>query len=131
MKSNQGNVLISPISLKLALVLLYEGAQDETAKELEKAMNLPASRSATREKYSNVLKSLQVRLTTRYLLTCFYKRITFRSNKSPTTSSIWAPGSTWTTASCLVSGTVPLPSRSTIRTSCRRTSRMRTLRPSR
>ncbi|XP_071654183.1 uncharacterized protein [Temnothorax longispinosus] len=58
-KANGGNVLLSPISIKLALVLLYEGAQDQTAHELAGAMQLPVSTLATREKFNNILKSLQ------------------------------------------------------------------------
>ncbi|XP_012225010.1 uncharacterized protein Spn27A [Linepithema humile] len=58
-KANAGNVLLSPISIKLALVLLYEGAQDQTARELAGAMQLPVSVLATREKFNNILKSLQ------------------------------------------------------------------------
>ncbi|XP_029156604.1 uncharacterized protein LOC114929280 isoform X2 [Nylanderia fulva] len=58
-KTNAGNVLLSPISIKLALVLLYEGAQDQTARELAEVMQLPLSVLATREKFNNILKSLQ------------------------------------------------------------------------
>ncbi|XP_047350131.1 uncharacterized protein LOC124949306 [Vespa velutina] len=55
-----GNVLLSPISVKMALVLLYEGAQDQTAHELAGVMQLPASRSATRDKFSEILQSLRM-----------------------------------------------------------------------
>ncbi|KYM94473.1 Serpin B3, partial [Cyphomyrmex costatus] len=58
-KTNKGNVLLSPISIKLALVLLYEGAQDQTAYELAGVMHLPVSPLAIREKFNNILKSLQ------------------------------------------------------------------------
>ncbi|XP_011879335.1 PREDICTED: uncharacterized protein LOC105568344 [Vollenhovia emeryi] len=58
-KANGGNVLLSPISIKLALVLLYEGAQDQTAHELAGVMQLPVSPLATREKFNNILRSLQ------------------------------------------------------------------------
>lgn len=58
-KRYPGNLLLSPISVKLALVLLYEGAQDQTAHELAGALHLPPSRSATREKFSTALESLQ------------------------------------------------------------------------
>lgn len=57
--ANAGNVLLSPISIKLALVLLYEGAQGQTAHELANALNLPLSVPGTREIFNNVLKSLQ------------------------------------------------------------------------
>ncbi|XP_034946955.1 uncharacterized protein [Chelonus insularis] len=55
----QGNILISPASLKLALVLLYEGAQDQTAHELAGVMQLPVGQWATREKFSLIIRSLQ------------------------------------------------------------------------
>ena len=58
-KRESGNLLLSPISLKIALVLLYEGAQDETARELASAMQLPATRTATRDRFTNILQSLQ------------------------------------------------------------------------
>ncbi|XP_012284745.1 heparin cofactor 2 isoform X2 [Orussus abietinus] len=58
-KSHPGNVLISPISIKLALVLLYEGAQDQTAYELAGVMQLPVGRPATRDRFSQILKSLK------------------------------------------------------------------------
>ncbi|KAJ8686512.1 hypothetical protein QAD02_022306 [Eretmocerus hayati] len=58
-KSVKGNLLVSPVSLKLALTLLYEGAQDETAQELADVMHLPIGRSATRDKFSSIIKSLQ------------------------------------------------------------------------
>ncbi|XP_015597657.1 uncharacterized protein LOC107268913 [Cephus cinctus] len=58
-KKFSGNMLISPISVKLALVLLYEGAQDQTAHELAGAMQLPVGRFATRDTFSNILQSLQ------------------------------------------------------------------------
>ncbi|KAL6427473.1 hypothetical protein ACFW04_008768 [Cataglyphis niger] len=58
-KANAGNILLSPISIKLALVLLFEGAQDQTARELAEVMQLPLTVLATREKFNNILKSLQ------------------------------------------------------------------------
>ncbi|KAM0725674.1 Serine protease inhibitor 2 [Formica fusca] len=58
-KANSGNLLLSPISIKLALVLLFEGAQDQTARELAEVMQLPLTVPATREKFNNILKSLQ------------------------------------------------------------------------
>lgn len=57
-RKQPGNVLISPISVKLALILLYEGAQGQTAYELAGALHLPASRSATRDKFMTILRSL-------------------------------------------------------------------------
>ncbi|KYQ54644.1 Serpin B3, partial [Trachymyrmex zeteki] len=58
-KTNRGNILLSPISIKLALVLLYEGAQDQTAHELAGVLQLPVSPLAIREKFNNIMKSLQ------------------------------------------------------------------------
>lgn len=55
----QGNLLISPLSVKLALVLLYEGAQDQTAHELANVMHLPVGRWDTRKKFSVILRSLK------------------------------------------------------------------------
>jgi len=70
-KANRGNVLLSPISIKLALVLLYEGAQDQTAYELAGAMQLPINLVATREKFNNILNSLQVNYILIYKLEIF------------------------------------------------------------
>ncbi|XP_043283834.1 uncharacterized protein [Venturia canescens] len=55
----KGNLLISPLSVKLALVLLYEGAQDEVALKLGDVMHLPRSRWDTRSKFAVVLQSLK------------------------------------------------------------------------
>lgn len=58
-KRYPGNLLVSPISVKLALVLLYEGAQEQAAYELSNTLLLPATRPATRDKFSTALQSLQ------------------------------------------------------------------------
>ncbi|XP_046743281.1 serine protease inhibitor 27A-like [Diprion similis] len=55
------NMLISPISVKLALVLLYEGAQGQTAHELADVLELPNGREATRDRFATILRSLQTR----------------------------------------------------------------------
>lgn len=56
-----GNVVISPISLKLVLAMLYEGAKGNTSKQLEKALNImPHARSFTATKFSSILQSLEV-----------------------------------------------------------------------
>ncbi|CAK9799548.1 Serine protease inhibitor 2 [Anthophora plagiata] len=60
-KQYSGNVLLSPISLKIALVLLYEGAQQKTGQELAEALQLPATPAATREKFSTILRSFEDR----------------------------------------------------------------------
>ncbi|XP_076659072.1 uncharacterized protein LOC143362614 [Halictus rubicundus] len=60
-KKQPGNLLLSPISLKIALVLLYEGAQDESAREIAHALLLPATLTATRERFGDILDSLRAR----------------------------------------------------------------------
>ncbi|XP_031847109.2 uncharacterized protein LOC116433298 [Nomia melanderi] len=54
-----GNFLLSPVSLKIALVLLYEGAQEQSADEIASAMQLPGSLPAVRNKFGDILRSLQ------------------------------------------------------------------------
>lgn len=58
--ADPGNVLISPISIKILLNMLYEGSSGETAKELEKKLQLPSDKNLARMKASAVLRSLQV-----------------------------------------------------------------------
>ncbi|KOC68055.1 Serine proteinase inhibitor A3K, partial [Habropoda laboriosa] len=60
-KQYSGNVLLSPISLKIALVLLYEGAQDKTGYELARTLQLPATPAATRDRFSTILRSFKTR----------------------------------------------------------------------
>lgn len=59
-KNSTENILVSPISLKLVLVLLYEGAQDQSAYEIAGAIQLPATQSTIRKRFSTILQSLQV-----------------------------------------------------------------------
>lgn len=54
-----GNVIISPISIKFLLNMLYEGSVGPTARELEKVLQLPKSKSTTRLRTSTILRSLQ------------------------------------------------------------------------
>ncbi|GLV37693.1 Serpin 27A [Carabus blaptoides fortunei] len=54
-----GNVLVSPLSIKLVLAMLYEGATGATEKELERILQLPVSRQATRDRFQQILSSLQ------------------------------------------------------------------------
>ncbi|XP_069680025.1 serine protease inhibitor 2-like isoform X2 [Periplaneta americana] len=56
-----GNVVVSPVSVKLVLAMLYEGARGNTAQELEKALHLPTSRLKSREMFTQVLKSLETK----------------------------------------------------------------------
>ncbi|XP_023244885.1 uncharacterized protein LOC106647876, partial [Copidosoma floridanum] len=58
-KRSSGSLLVSPISLKFALVLLYEGADNNTARELATAMNITDDKLKTRDRFANVLKSMK------------------------------------------------------------------------
>jgi hypothetical protein len=52
-------VVVSPVSIKLVLAMLYEGAAGNTAWELEKTLQLPA-RLQSRKKFSAIIDSLLV-----------------------------------------------------------------------
>lgn len=52
-----GNVVVSPVSVKLLLTMLYEGAAGNTAWQLEQALQLPA-RLQTRKRFSAIIDSL-------------------------------------------------------------------------
>ena len=54
-----GNLVVSPVSIKLVLAMLYEGAAGNTASELERVLRLP-SRLQTRKRFSAILNSLLV-----------------------------------------------------------------------
>lgn len=54
-----GNVIASPVSVKFLLGILYEAATGETAKELQKILQLQTSRAVTRVHNSALLKTLQ------------------------------------------------------------------------
>ncbi|KAK7868672.1 hypothetical protein R5R35_006965 [Gryllus longicercus] len=58
------NVVLSPVSVKLLLAMLYEGAAGDTAAELENALQLsrlepPARRPEARRRFSNIVAALQ------------------------------------------------------------------------
>lgn len=57
--NEQRNVLISPLSLKLALVMLYEGSSGSTEKQFQSIMQFP-QKAEIQEKYKSILKTLQV-----------------------------------------------------------------------
>jgi hypothetical protein len=57
---NPGNVVVSPVSIKLVLAMLREGAAGNTGRELEQTLNLH-SRLQSRMKFSAILDSLMVR----------------------------------------------------------------------
>ncbi|XP_054273475.1 uncharacterized protein LOC128993531 [Macrosteles quadrilineatus] len=57
-----GNIVISPVSLKVVLAMLYEGANGTTAQEIGDALDLSnnaTERRHSRERFSAILKSLQ------------------------------------------------------------------------
>ncbi|KAF5288380.1 hypothetical protein FQA39_LY15470 [Lamprigera yunnana] len=57
-KEHQKNVMISPLSLKLALVILYEGSEGSTKKEFQSVLQYPEKKSEIRKKYETVLKDI-------------------------------------------------------------------------
>ncbi|KAF3424850.1 hypothetical protein E2986_00965 [Frieseomelitta varia] len=67
-KNSTENILVSPISLKLVLVLLYEGAEDQSAYEIAGAIHLPATQSTVQKRFSTILHSLQGNKFALYLL---------------------------------------------------------------
>ncbi|KAJ9580155.1 hypothetical protein L9F63_004172 [Diploptera punctata] len=60
-KRGAGNLIVSPISLKLMLAMVYEGADNQAAEELRTALDLSEDRLASRNKYFNILKSLETK----------------------------------------------------------------------
>lgn len=64
-EESQDNLVISPISLKIVLAMLYDGATGQTATEIQQALDFggqaPTLRSKSRERFSSILKSLEVR----------------------------------------------------------------------
>jgi len=63
--NDRGNVVVSPISLKVLLAMLYEGALGKTASEIEEALDLNfgnstlKKRKTTRDRFLSILNSLQ------------------------------------------------------------------------
>ncbi|VVC42209.1 Hypothetical protein CINCED_3A003883 [Cinara cedri] len=53
------NSVISTISLKLVLLMLYEGAQGNTSRQLERVVGFNGSKQWTRDRYSQKIKSLK------------------------------------------------------------------------
>ncbi|KAJ9580159.1 hypothetical protein L9F63_004176, partial [Diploptera punctata] len=60
-KRDAGNLIVSPISLKLMLAMVYEGADNQAAEELRTALDLSEDRLASRNKYFNILQSLETK----------------------------------------------------------------------
>ncbi|KAF6205476.1 hypothetical protein GE061_019649 [Apolygus lucorum] len=55
----KSNVVISPISVKLVLAMLYEGSRGNTAKELQKILDIKDSKAISANRLSIILQSLQ------------------------------------------------------------------------
>ncbi|XP_057655846.1 heparin cofactor 2-like [Diorhabda carinulata] len=61
------NVIVSPISLKLILGLLYQGSESESEKEFQRILNY-RNKEIVKEKYTDILNNLQNAERTEYLL---------------------------------------------------------------
>lgn len=60
-KAEKGNSILSPVSVKLILGMLYLGLQGRAAEEIEKALSFKSSaRHEVIEKFAHVLHSLEV-----------------------------------------------------------------------
>lgn len=53
-------MLLSPISLKIILALLYEGASGGTKREIQAVLQFPLSKQETRSRFERILRTLQV-----------------------------------------------------------------------
>lgn len=56
----KNNAVISSLSVKLVLMMLYEGALGNTAKQIENTVGFTDQKQIIRERYSQKLESLQV-----------------------------------------------------------------------
>lgn len=56
----KNNAVVSSISVKLVLLMLYEGALGNTAKQIEQIVGIHGHKQSIRERYSQKLQSLQV-----------------------------------------------------------------------
>jgi len=56
LSEKNGNILLSPLSLWLAMAMLYEGANCTTAEEIAKVMHFPENKSLLRENINYFLK---------------------------------------------------------------------------
>lgn len=54
------NVITSPLSVKLLLAMLIEGADETTAEEIRVALRLPKDKEAMRKEFNTWLTLLQV-----------------------------------------------------------------------
>lgn len=58
--NNSGNVLISPISLKIILALLYEGASGATRREIQTVLQFSSINQDVRRRFEQILDTLKV-----------------------------------------------------------------------
>ena len=56
LSEKNGNILLSPLSIWLAMAMLYEGANSTTAEEIAKVMHFPENKSLLRENINYFLK---------------------------------------------------------------------------
>jgi len=56
----KSNTVVSSISVKLVLLMLYEGALGSTAKQIERVVGFSSNKQFMRDQYSGKLQSLQV-----------------------------------------------------------------------
>lgn len=57
----KGNAVVSSISVKLVLLMLYEGALGNTAKQIEQVVGFSINKQTMRDQFSQKLQSLQVK----------------------------------------------------------------------
>jgi serpin B len=57
-KKTDGNVLISPLSISMALSMIYPGAENTTAAEMKKTLHFQKNLEAQNMQFQNVIKSL-------------------------------------------------------------------------
>lgn len=56
---SSGNVLMSPVSLKIVLALLYEGAAGNTEKEFQAVLNFDNQKRANAQRFQAIIESLR------------------------------------------------------------------------
>lgn len=59
-ESKKGNIVFSPLSIWLAMAMLYEGANSSTAEEIAKVMYFPENKSLLRENINYFLKKFGI-----------------------------------------------------------------------
>lgn len=58
-----GNILVSPLSIKATLAMLYEGSANETETELKSALRLPDNSILVRAEFKKLLTQFKVRVS--------------------------------------------------------------------